>query len=151
MTKRSSLENRIASKSHHRYSMLHGVSMYGHTCWPTNPHSNPDVTHKWLTELIPCTEFLTMKSLDTTSFKSAWGSKLDSHQWSVIHSMHQIQGSLNYQMLYSIIIFMKMWSMKNLGHIQITKLWITPTWCTKKVTQFFGIQLMFNPARKDNI
>ena len=38
--------------------------------------------HCWQdTESVPCTEFLKMKSLDTTCFKTAWDNKLVSHQW----------------------------------------------------------------------
>ena len=38
--------------------------------------------HSWQdTELVPCTDFLKMKSLDTTCFKIAWDNKLVSHQW----------------------------------------------------------------------
>ena len=46
------------------------------------------------TEQIPCTDFLEMKSLDTTCFKGAWDNKLVSCQWYI----HQIQSLLTYQM-----------------------------------------------------
>ena len=38
--------------------------------------------HSWQhTELVPCVDFLKMKSLDITCFKTAWDNKLLSHQW----------------------------------------------------------------------
>ena len=61
------------------------------TCWnfpfksnvkiryETMPQTSLFLARYWSTVL--CTEFLRMKFLDTTCFKTAWGSKLPSHQW----------------------------------------------------------------------
>ena len=43
--------------------------------------------HSWQdTEPVLCTDFLEMKSLETTCFKTAWDNKLILHQWYSVHS-----------------------------------------------------------------
>ena len=55
--------------------------------------------HSWQdTQLVPCTDFLKMKSLDTTCFNTAWDNKLVSHQWYFSSYIYQTQSSVTYQM-----------------------------------------------------
>ena len=98
--KKSMLITRIESGSH-RLTYL--------TLWPTRQSGcDPHMTHilKFLfkvmqndmkqchrflcswqdTELVSCTDFLKMKFLNTTDFKTAWGIKLVSDQCGSVHS-----------------------------------------------------------------
>ena len=64
-------------------------------------------------ELVPCTDFLRVKSLDTTCFKTAWGIKLILHQWWFSTFTRLKVHSLIRWQCYILM------SMRSTGHIQI--------------------------------
>ena len=76
------------------------------------------------TDHIAMYQVLTMKSLDTTCFKIAWGSKVVSHQYwfSALLTFNSPNATFTCLPDVNLIFLMNMWSIKNLGHIQIHNL-----------------------------